>query len=122
MVARAALGVLGAGGEVIGKDAGRAAEHIVLQLHALVEGNIVLYFAAVADPYMIADIDVLPQRAALSDARAALEVAEMPDLRALADLHILVDVGAFVDKIVRIFHQTASRTALMTVSCSAIVR
>ena len=71
---------------------------------------------------MIADVDVLPQRAAFADARAPLDVAEMPDLRALADLHIFVDKGAFVDEIVFLRHHSASRTAVMTVSCSASVR
>ena len=60
-VARAALGILSAGREVVGKDARGPAEHIVFQFHALVEGDIVLNFTAVTDLYMIADIDVLPQ-------------------------------------------------------------
>ena len=122
LITRAALGILSAGREVIGENAGRPAEHIVFQFHALVEGDIVLYFAAVADFHMVADVDVLPQRAALADARAPLDVAEMPDLRGLANLNIIVDVRTFADEIVFFRHHSASRTAVMTVSCSASVR
>ena len=118
MIPGAALGILGPGGQVVGEHTGGAAEHIVLQLHPLVQGDIILQLAAVTHLYMVADIHVLPQGAALADTGPLLNVAEVPDLGALADLHILIHKAGGMHKIL-LLHHSASRTASMIVCCWA---
>jgi len=61
MIPGAALGILGPGGQVVGEHTGGAAEHIVLQLHALVHRDVVLELAAVADVYVIRYVHVLAE-------------------------------------------------------------
>ena len=91
-----ALGVLGPGGQIVGKYTGGTAEHIVLNLHALIDRHIVLNFYAVADLHVVGDVHVLSQGAILSNPCPLLDVAEIPDLGTLADLHILVHIAAFM--------------------------
>ena len=87
------------GRQIIGENAGGAAEHIILQLHSFIEGNVVLNFNAVSDFYMVGDIHILPQHTTASDLRARLYMTEMPYLRAFTDLYILVYITALVNKI-----------------------
>ena len=76
-----------------------ATEHVVLQGDALVDGDVVLYFAAVANLHVAIYVYVLPDIAARSDARAGHDVAEMPYGRLFADVYGWIDLGRFVDKI-----------------------
>lgn len=43
----------------IGENATRAAKHVVLEIHALIERDVVLDLAAVADPHVWASHDIL---------------------------------------------------------------
>ena len=79
----------------------RPAEHVVLELDALVDRDVVLDLHVVADPRAVHHDDVLAERAALADDRAAEHVAEMPDLRAGADRRAVVDVRGLVNERVR---------------------
>ena len=60
---------------------GRSAEHVVLELDAFVDRDVVLYFHVVAQSRAAHDDDVLAEVAAFTDHRARHHVAEMPDLR-----------------------------------------
>jgi len=84
---------VGTGRSDIGEDAGGAAEDIVLYLYSLIDRDIVLDADSIADAHVVADVDILPQRAVPAKAGTALDVAEMPDLRTLAYLYIVVDVA-----------------------------
>lgn len=75
----------------IGEDAGRTAEHVVLNLYAFIDGNIVLDTDTIANADIIANIDILTQRAVLAEAGTTLDVAEMPYLCAFADFYIIID-------------------------------
>ena len=86
----------------IGEDAGWAAEHIVFYLHTFIDRHIVLDTDTIADADIVADVHILTQRAVLAEAGTTLDMAEMPDLRTLANLYIVIDVTAFVNVI--LFH------------------
>ena len=78
----------------------RAAEYVILQLYAFVNGYVVLDTDAVSDPDVVRDIDILSQRTVASNDGSFLNVAEMPDLRSCADGHAIVDITAFVNEVV----------------------
>ena len=78
----------------------RAAEYVILQLYAFVDGNVVLDTDAVSDPDVVRDIDILSQRTVAPDDGSLLNMAEMPNLRSRADGHAIVDITAFVNEVV----------------------
>ena len=82
----------------IREHAGRAAENIVFQFHAFVHGDVVLEPATVADPHIVADIDILTERTVPSDNSSPLDMAEVPYLRVGADGDSLIDIAAFVNE------------------------
>ena len=88
---------MGTGCRDIGKDAGGTAENIVLNLYAFIDGYIVLDTNTIADADIVADVDILTQRAVLAQVGTLLNVAEVPYLRAFANLYIIIDVTAFVN-------------------------
>ena len=69
---------------------------MILQLHPFVNRDIVLDPDPIADADIVRHIDILAQGTILPDYRPTLHMAEMPDLRAGADLHIIIDIAAFV--------------------------
>ena len=78
----------------------RAAEYVILQLYAFVDGYVVLDTDAVSDPDVVRDIDILSQRTVAPDDGSLLNMAEMPNLRSRADGHAIVDITAFVNEVV----------------------
>ena len=88
---------LAAGVGHVCQHAARPEEHVVLDHGPSVDRDVVLDLDVVSDDDVVADIHVLPQRAAPPDAGARLNVAEVPDGRALPDVGGGVDVGALVD-------------------------
>ena len=92
----AMYGKMGARCSHIGEYAARAAEHIVLNLNAFVDGDVVLHTNIVANLYVIAYVDILSERAVFTNYRTFLDMAEMPDFGSFADANIVIDVTAFV--------------------------
>src|SRR5439155_821977 len=88
------------GSHHVGEHAARSTEHVVLQLHALVDGDIVLDLHVRPDAGARHHHHVLPQIAALADDRARHHVAEVPDLGSPADDGAVVDVGGLVNEVV----------------------
>ena len=84
----------------IGKHATRSTEHIVLNLNAFVDGDVVLYTHMVANLHIVAHIYVLSERAAFTYHCTRLDMAEMPNLCPFANAHVVVNVTAFVYLIV----------------------
>ena len=83
---------MGTGCRDIGENAGGAAEHIVLNLHTFIDGNIVLNTDAIADADIVANVDILTQGAVLAQTSTLLDMAEVPDLRAFADFYVFVNI------------------------------
>lgn len=71
---------------------------MILQLHSFVNRDIVLNPDSVADADIVRHIDILAQGTILPYHRPTLYVAEMPNLGARANLHIIIDIAAFVYK------------------------
>ena len=84
----------------VGKHAGRAAEYVVLQLHAFVNRHVVLDAHAVAHLYVIRYVHVLSQRTVLSDNRSLLNMREMPDFSSFSHRCTLVYIAAGVNETV----------------------
>lgn len=84
----------------VGKHAGRAAEYVVLQLHAFVNRHVVLDAHAVAHLYIIRYVHVLPQRTVLSDNRSLLNMREMPYFSSFSHRCTLVYIAAGVNETV----------------------
>lgn len=80
------------------KNTGGAAEYMILQLHPFVNRDIVLDPDPIADADIVRHIDILAQGTVLPYHRPTLHVAEMPNLGARANLHIIIDIAAFVNK------------------------
>ena len=80
----------------VGEYAARAAEHIVLNLNAFVDRDVVLHADAIADLNIVAHVHILSERAVFTNHGTFLDMAEMPDLGSLADAHILIDITAFM--------------------------
>ena len=87
----------GAGVMNVSEDHAGAAEDVVLQGDGVVNTDVVLYLAVIADDHVVADEDVLAKGAALADARAGADVDPVPDAGALADLGAGVDDGGGVN-------------------------
>ena len=81
----------GAGVVDVGEDHAGAAEDVVFQGDGVVEADVVLHLAVIADDYVVADEDVLAEGAALADAGAGADVDPVPDAGAVADLGAGVD-------------------------------
>ena len=90
----------------VGKDAGRSAKNIVFEFDALIDGDVVLDAASVADPDSRTYVDILPERTVPSDDCAFLYVAEVPDFRAIAEHYTLVNItaGMYENCIVEFLH------------------
>ena len=85
-------GEVGTGRGDVSKDAGGAAEHVVLYLYTFIDRDIVLDADPIADVHIVANVDILTQRAVPAETGTALDMAEMPDLRSLTDFHIIIDI------------------------------
>ena len=83
----------------IGEHTAWTAEHIVLNLNAFIDGDVVLHPYTITNLHIIAHIHILAERAVLSNDSTLLDMAEMPNLRAFADAHIFIDITAFVYEI-----------------------
>ena len=70
----------------VGENAGRTAEHAVLDCHTWIDADVVLKLAIVADRHVWPDHDVLANDAVLADLAPRKDMAEVPDLAAGADL------------------------------------
>src|SRR5262249_26861951 len=79
----------------------RAGTHkdLVLQCHALIDRDIVLDLAAVADAHIRPDHDVLAEHAVCTDAASGEDMGEMPDLRAVADHRTCIHHGGLMREI-----------------------
>ena len=95
-IVRRPLGIPCPWRQIIGKHAGGSQKYIILDLYALVHGNIVLNFDAIADDDPVGNVHILPQGAVLTDDRAGLDVAKVPDFCAAANADPVVDVAAAV--------------------------
>ena len=71
---------------------------MVLQFHPFVNRDIILDPNPIADADIVRHIDILAQGTVLPYHRPMLHVAEMPNLGARANLHIIIDITAFVNK------------------------
>ena len=87
---------MGARRSHIGEHTTRPTEHIVLDLNAFVDGDVVLHADVVADVDVVAHVHVLSERTVLADDGTFLDMAEVPDLGSLSDAHVIIDVTAFV--------------------------
>ena len=95
----------------VGEHATRAAKHIILNFNAFVNRNVVLNANVIADYHVVAHVHILPKRAVFANHGTRLDVAEMPNLGAFADAHVVIDVTAFVYIIV-FFHLFSIRKDL----------
>src|SRR5690606_4414640 len=80
----------------VGEYGAGPAKHVFFQDHAVVDRDIVLNLAVVADHCAVSDENVLAYRHVLPDLRACANVGKMPDAGAFADLSTCVDDGAGV--------------------------
>lgn len=80
----------------IGENHRRTTEDAFLQRDVVVDRDVVLHLAAVADGDTVANKDVLAQRNARADPRAAANMGEMPDAAARADNRSVINDGAGV--------------------------
>lgn len=71
---------------------------MILQLHPFVNRDIVLDPDPIADADIIRHVDILAQGTVLPYHSPTLHMAEMPNLGARANLHIIIDITAFVNK------------------------
>ena len=78
----------------VGEYHGGAAEHFIFQRYMAVYADIVLNLTGVADAHMGVHIDILPYIASGSDDGRTHDMAEMPDMRAFADMCAFVDDAA----------------------------
>ena len=85
----------------IRENTGRTAEDMVLDLDALVNGDIVLDPDPVADADVIRHIHILAQGTVRSDDSPALDVAEMPNLGTGANPGAVIHVAALVNGILQ---------------------
>ena len=88
--------LVGAWHEYIGEHAAWSKEDIVFYLNTFVYRHIVLYTYAVANLDVGSDVDILTKGAVLADNCTFLNVTEMPNFGAVAELNTLVDIGTFV--------------------------
>src|SRR6185312_5143585 len=77
--------------QYVGKHHTWTAENVILQSNALIDGDIVLNFAAVADRHIWTDHHVLANGATFADAAVTENVAEMPNLRLGPDSYGSID-------------------------------
>ena len=78
--------------------AGRTAEDIVFDLHALVDRNIVLNPDTIANASVITYIHILAQGTVRSNDSSLLDMAEMPNFRSGANLYAVIHIAAFVNE------------------------
>jgi len=100
---RADLGIFASGVCDVGENHGWATENVVFERYPFVYGYVVLELYEVPDDDIVPDVDILTENAVAADAGAALDVGKMPDFGAFADLDIVVDAGAFMNKIFFLF-------------------
>src|SRR5207248_8809780 len=81
----------------VGEDAGRSAKNPVLERHALVQTDIVLDLAVVADDDVGPNDNVLTNRAVSTDPDAREDVGEVPDTASGTDLDLVVDICRFMN-------------------------
>src|SRR5215218_4715409 len=84
------------------EHAARPTEDVVLQHNTFVDRNVVLNLHIIAQPRPRHYHHVLPQVAALTDYRARHDMAEVPYLGTQAYDGAVVDIGGFVDVVVRL--------------------
>lgn len=94
------LGKESARGEVVGKNTGGTTKNALLQGYPAVDRNIVLELAVVADDDIAAYEAVLPDHAPLAEIGTARDMAEVPDLRAIADGYVSVNNTGRVNEVV----------------------
>ena len=63
----------------VGKHHAGAAEHTLFQRHFVINADVVLYLAAVANDHLVADKHVLAKRHALANAGTRTHVHKVPD-------------------------------------------
>lgn len=100
--------------EYIGEDHAGAAEDIIFQRDALVDADVVLHLAAVADGGVRTDDDVLTDIAVFANDRTGHHMAEVPDFRTATDTDSGINAGRFVGEPRRIVHARASLRAAAT--------
>src|SRR5687767_13129832 len=100
----------------IRKDAGRAAEDIVLQLHSGIDRYVVLDLDVVADYHARSDEYVLTEDAARTDSRVLHHVAEVPDARPRPNLAGLIHVCRRMRVMRLLAHQASPASTPLNVS------
>ena len=81
----------------VGEDHAGAAEHIVFKGDVVIDGDIVLYLAVVADGHAVADKDILAQGAIAANFGAAADVYPLPDAATFTNLGALINDGCGVN-------------------------
>src|SRR5262249_6680096 len=70
-----------------------AAKHVVFQLYAFIDGDVVLNLYVVANDHSLAHDDVLAQITVLAQLRVAHDVRKMPNLASFPNFSSIVDHG-----------------------------
>jgi hypothetical protein len=74
----------------IGKNRGRTAKHIFFQGDTLIDGDVVLYLAAIAYIDLRPNTYILPDGTAISDSGAGQDVGKKPDFCARSNGDIFI--------------------------------
>src|SRR5438105_2449881 len=82
----------------VGEHHRRSAEHVVLQLDALIHTHVVLDLAISSDARAVHHDDILSKTTMLADHSAGHYMAKMPDLRPRSDRRAGIDVRRLVDE------------------------
>ena len=77
----------------VGEHTRGTTEHIVFKFNTLIQRNVVLYAATIANVDIVAHIDILPQRAVVAQHCPTLDVGEVPNLCSLANDHSVIDIA-----------------------------
>ena len=83
----------------IGEYHGGSAEHIITELHAVINTYVVLDLTVTADRHTGSHKDVLPQITAFPNRRTGADVRKVPDFRSSPDARTIVDTSTQMDKI-----------------------
>lgn len=104
----------------IGKYHGRSAEDLIFQSYMPIYADIVLNLAAAADAYMGVDVDILADIAVFPNDGGTHDMAEVPDMCALANRGTVINNTAGMNEcchVKRPYPARAQVSAAMTSRC-----
>lgn len=73
---------------------------MVLQFYTFIDGYIVLDFDTIPNMHIIGDVDILPKGTTFTYYSPTLYVAKVPDFRTTPDDYIIINIAAFMNKII----------------------